>query len=118
PTGGDAANPDSIVDYCTTQCFYDNVVMPDPTNPDIVYVAGSYGYDQSPQSGGIYRSTDGGQTWKSLGLDLHPDFHALAFEPDDSKHVVIGNDGGVWQSANRGGRLGGRAAPARARTRS
>jgi uncharacterized repeat protein (TIGR01451 family) len=105
PTGGPASNPDSILDYCTTQCFYDNVVMPDPTNPDIVYVEGSYGYDQSPQSGGVYRSTDGGQTWKSLGYDLHPDFHALAFQPNDTKHVVIGNDGGVWQSFNRGGRL-------------
>ena len=29
----------SIRDYCGTQCFYDNVVKPDPTNPDIVYVA-------------------------------------------------------------------------------
>ena len=85
PTGGPTSDPDSILDYCTTQCFYDNVVTPDPTNPDIVYVAGSYGYDQSPQSGGIYRSTDGGQTWKSLGYDLHPDFHAIAFEPDNTE---------------------------------
>jgi uncharacterized repeat protein (TIGR01451 family) len=105
PTGGPASNPDSILDYCTTQCFYDNVVMPDPTNPDIVYVEGSYGYDQSPGSGGVYRSMDGGQTWKSLGYDLHPDFHALAFQPNDTKHIAIGNDGGVWQSHNRGGRL-------------
>jgi len=105
PTGGPTTDPDSILDYCTTQCFYDNVVTPDPTNPDIVYVAGSYGYDQSPQSGGIYRSTDGGQHWKSLGYNLHPDFHAVAFEPDNTNHVVIGNDGGVWQSQNKGGRL-------------
>lgn len=105
PTGGDASNPDSILDYCTTQCFYDNVIAPDPTDPNTIYVAGSYGYDQSPQSGGIYRSTDGGQTWTSLGYDLHPDFHALAFEPDDTHHVVIGNDGGIWQSSHQGGRL-------------
>ena len=39
PTGGPTTGPDSIVDYCGTQCFYDNVVKPDPTNPDIVYVA-------------------------------------------------------------------------------
>ena len=32
----------------------------DPTNPDIVYAGGSFGYDLSPQSGGIFRSTDGG----------------------------------------------------------
>jgi uncharacterized repeat protein (TIGR01451 family) len=104
PTGGPAENPDSILDYCGTQCFYDNVVSPDPKNADIVYVGGSYGYDQSPGSGGIYRSTDGGQSWKSLGNDLHRDFHAFAFDRSDSKHVVLGNDGGVWQSHNRGGR--------------
>lgn len=96
---------DSIVNYCGTQCFYDNVVRPDPTNPDVVYVLGSYGYGNSPQSGGVYRSTDGGATWKSLGYDLHPDFHAFAFQPTDTSHIAIGNDGGVWESHTGGGRL-------------
>jgi uncharacterized repeat protein (TIGR01451 family) len=95
---------DSIVNYCGTQCFYDNEVKPDPTNPDVVYVLGSYGYNNSPQSGGIYRSKDGGQTWQNLGNDLHPDFHAIAFQPNDTAHIAIGNDGGVWQSHARGGR--------------
>ena len=96
---------DAVTDYCGTQCFYDNVVLPDPSNLSTIYVAGSYGYGNSPQSGGIYRSTDGGQTWKNLGYDLHPDFHAIAVQPGDTAHVVIGNDGGVWRSHNRGGRL-------------
>jgi uncharacterized repeat protein (TIGR01451 family) len=103
PTGGGS---DSVLGYCGSQCFYDNVVKPDPTNPDVLYVAGVYGYNNSPQSGGIYRSTDGGATWKNLGYDLHPDFHAIAFQPNDTKHVAIGNDGGVWQSSAGGGRNG------------
>jgi uncharacterized repeat protein (TIGR01451 family) len=94
----------TILDYCGTQCFYDNVVKPDPTNPNVVYVLGSYGYNFSPQSGGVFRSTDGGATWKNLGYDLHPDFHAFAFQPNDTSHVAIGNDGGVWQSSTGGGR--------------
>jgi uncharacterized repeat protein (TIGR01451 family) len=94
----------TIVDYCGTQCFYDNVVKPDPTNPNVVYVLGSYGYNFSPPSGGVFRSTDGGATWKNLGYDLHPDFHAFAFDPSDTSHVAIGNDGGVWQSHTGGGR--------------
>ena len=73
-------------------------MKPDPTDPNIVYVLGSYGYNFSPQSGGVFRSTDGGATWKNLGYDLHPDFHAFAFEPDNTQHIAIGNDGGVWQS--------------------
>jgi uncharacterized repeat protein (TIGR01451 family) len=103
---GTSTGINSVVNYCGTQCFYDNVVKPDPTNPDVVYVLGSYGYNNSPQSGGIYRTTDGGATWRNIGYDMHPDFHAFAFQPTDTKHVVVGNDGGVWQSHNMGGRLG------------
>ncbi len=95
---------DSVLNYCGTQCFYDNEVKPDPTNPNVVYVLGSYGYGNSPQSGGVYRSKDGGQTWLNLGYDLHPDFHAVAFQPNNTAHVAIGNDGGVWQSPAGGGR--------------
>ena len=57
-------------------------------------------------TGGIYRSDDGGQTWRDLGYDQHPDFHALAFDPKNSDHILMGNDGGVWYSAHRGGRIG------------
>jgi uncharacterized repeat protein (TIGR01451 family) len=104
PTG---SGIDSILGYCGTQCFYDNVVKVDPTNPNVVYLGGVYGYNNSPQSGGVFRSTDGGATWQSLGYDLHPDFHAIAFQPNDTKHVVIGNDGGAWQSFTGGGRDAG-----------
>jgi uncharacterized repeat protein (TIGR01451 family) len=100
------SGPDAVAAYCGTQCFYDNFVKPDPTNPNVVYVGGSYGYNNTPQSGGVYRTTDGGATWKSLGYDLHPDFHAFAFQPNNTQHVAVGNDGGIWQSATGGGRNG------------
>ena len=105
PTSG-ATPADSVLDYCGTQCFYDNVVEPDPTNPDHVIVAGSFGYGLSPQSGGVYRSDDGGMTWKNIGWDQHPDFHALAFDPNNPNNVLIGSDGGVWYSNHQGGRNG------------
>jgi uncharacterized repeat protein (TIGR01451 family) len=101
----------SVSDYCGTQCFYDNVIQADPTNPNIVFAAGSFGYNLSPPSGGVFRSIDGGQTWVNLGWDQHPDFHALAFDPTNTAHVLIGSDGGVWYSANRGGRPNGTASP-------
>jgi uncharacterized repeat protein (TIGR01451 family) len=100
PTG---TGRESVLDYCATQCYYDNVVEADPTNPDVVFVAGVYDYSHG--AGGIFRSTDGGQTWKNLGYDQHPDFHALAFDPSDTQHVMIGSDGGVWYSPDLGGRL-------------
>jgi uncharacterized repeat protein (TIGR01451 family) len=105
-TGSPTSGSNSVIAYCGTQCSYDNVVKPDPTNPNVVYALGVYGYNNSPQSGGIYRSTDGGATWRNLGYDLHPDFHALAFQPNNTQHIAIGNDGGVWDSHTGGGRNG------------
>ena len=101
---GATNDADNVEDYCGTQCFYDNVIEVDPNNPDVVFAGGSFGYDLSPQSGGIFRSTDGGPHWMNLGWDLHPDFHALAMDPSNPSHVLIGNDGGVWYSPDRGGR--------------
>jgi uncharacterized repeat protein (TIGR01451 family) len=104
-TGTGTGPIDTVQDYCGTQCFYDNVIEVDPKDPNIVYAGGSYGYNMSPPSGGIFRSTDGGATWANLGWNLHPDFHALAMDPAHPDHVLIGNDGGVWYSPDRGGRL-------------
>ncbi|MDP9281365.1 MAG: hypothetical protein M3P38_04625 [Chloroflexota bacterium] len=95
-------SPDKVEDYCGGQCFYDNVIEVDPTNPNIVFAGGQFDYGIG--SGGIFRSDDGGLTWKNLGWDQHPDFHALAFDPSKPAHVLSGSDGGVWYSANRGGR--------------
>jgi uncharacterized repeat protein (TIGR01451 family) len=99
PTG---SGRESVLNYCDGQCFYDNVIEPDPTNPDVVFAAGVFDYAHG--AGGIFRSTDGGQTWRNLGYDQHPDFHALAFDPSNTQHVMIGSDGGVWYSPDLGGR--------------
>ncbi|HEX4689587.1 MAG TPA: hypothetical protein VH276_02790 [Solirubrobacteraceae bacterium] len=101
---GPQGENDAVDNYCDIQCSYDNVVEADPNNPNVVFAAGEYGYDLHPQSGGVFRSDDGGQTWKNLGWDLHPDFHAFAWDPTKSGHVAIGNDGGVLTSNDLGGR--------------
>ncbi|HSS60907.1 MAG TPA: hypothetical protein VLK30_05565 [Candidatus Limnocylindrales bacterium] len=98
---------DSVLGYCGTQCTYDNVIETDPTNPNVVFAAGSFGYTLSPPSGGIYRSDDGGASWKNLGADQHPDFHSVVFDPNNSQNVLIGSDGGVWYSPDQGGRVPG-----------
>jgi len=99
PAGSGA---DTVEDYCGGQCFYDNTIDVDPTNPDVVFAGGQFNYGIG--SGGIFRSDDGGTTWKNLGYDQHPDFHAFAFNPANTAQVIIGSDGGVWYSDDRGGR--------------
>ena len=98
-----------VADYCTSQCTYDNVIETDPTNPNVVFAGGSFGYNLSPPSGGIFRSDDGGASWKNLGWDQHPDFHSVVFDPNNSQNILIGSDGGVWYSQHQGGRVPGSA---------
>ena len=42
----------------------------------------------------LFRSTDGGKTTAQIGQNTHGDHHDLWVDPDDSEHVVDGNDGG------------------------
>lgn len=48
---------------------------------------------------------NGGTSWVDIGFNLHPDYHAIAIRKDNPSILVMGNDGGVWWSASRGGRL-------------
>lgn len=50
-------------------------------------------------------SKDGGKTWTAVGIEdtgVHVDHHALAFDPSDPKHLVLGNDGGLYESYDEG----------------
>jgi photosystem II stability/assembly factor-like uncharacterized protein len=47
----------------------------------------------------IERSSDGGRTWRTVPLpDVHVDHHDIVFDPADPKHILIGNDGGLYES--------------------
>jgi photosystem II stability/assembly factor-like uncharacterized protein len=42
---------------------------------------------------------DGGKTFKNLGLkDRHVDDHALWIDPKNTKHIIIGGDGGLYET--------------------
>ncbi len=46
---------------------------------------------------------DGGKTWKPLGNNnRHVDDHAMWIDPTDTKHFLIGGDGGVYESFDGG----------------
>jgi len=74
-----------------------------PDDPDRVYVPGQV----------FWASEDGGRTFQELDgaivhlLDhdarvLHLDQHELWINPDDEDHMIVGNDGGVYVTYDRG----------------
>jgi photosystem II stability/assembly factor-like uncharacterized protein len=60
-----------------------------PSDPKILYVASGEGLHRPDLSvgNGIYKSTDGGQTWTHLGLREGQQIPALAVDPRDSNRL-------------------------------
>jgi photosystem II stability/assembly factor-like uncharacterized protein len=80
-------------DYATPGAQYYQELFPDPKNPDRVYAVDVF----------MKVTEDGGRTWKNVGeQDKHVDNHALWIDPEHTDHLLNGNDGGVYESWDRG----------------
>src|SRR5262245_11242261 len=83
--------------YLGDQGWYSNVVWVDPTNPDVVVIAGL----------DIYRSTDGANSfakisrWQKSPESAHADHGSIAaaggFNGTTNRSVLFGNDGGLYR---------------------
>src|SRR4051794_3869161 len=107
---------------CQRQCSYDLFVETPPGRPDTVWFGGSMVYAEirplqdlslagtSNRSNGraVMRSTDAGEHFTDMTADarrhdgsepfyeqMHPDQHALAFDPRRPDVAIVGSDGGV-----------------------
>jgi photosystem II stability/assembly factor-like uncharacterized protein len=74
------------------RAFYYTHVHADPVEKDTVYMLNV----------SAYRSTDGGKTMENFGQGTHSDHHDLWIDPDNPKHLVLGNDGGGAVSTTAG----------------
>jgi photosystem II stability/assembly factor-like uncharacterized protein len=47
----------------------------------------------------VDRSVDGGRTWAQVPLPgVHIDHHEIVFDPTDRNHIILGNDGGLYET--------------------
>ncbi len=73
--------------------FYFSLVVVDPQDFNRVYKPGLF----------LAVSDDGGTSFKPGGGSYHGDLHALWINPTSPHHLVLGTDGGVYISFDRGG---------------
>ncbi len=46
-------------------------------------------------------STDGGKKFRSISQSVHSDIHAAWIDPNNSNHILLGTDGGVYESLDQ-----------------
>jgi photosystem II stability/assembly factor-like uncharacterized protein len=86
-------------------------ILVDPRNPNLVYVA-ALGHPYGPnEERGVFRSTDGGESWqKILYKDVDTGAIALVFDPSNSKTIYADLwsarqgpwENGAWQGPGSG----------------
>ena len=74
---------------------YYHEIFVDPHRPDTIWSVNV----------NLERSTDGGKTWHQTNIEstgVHVDHHAVEFDPTDRNHILLGNDGGLYESYDEG----------------
>ncbi|MGH9362535.1 MAG: VPS10 domain-containing protein, partial [Thermoanaerobaculia bacterium] len=80
-------------DYVSGSSQYYQEIFVDPHDHERVYSMDTW----------AQVSEDGGKTFRRLGEKFkHVDNHALWIEPDDTEHLLMGCDGGIYESFDRG----------------
>lgn len=102
---------DDVLDV--TQAAYDWVLAVPPGSADVIYL-GAFEVVKGERVGqGSSGSLEAGwpavPVWNDIssrrrvGDSIHPDQHAIAFDPQDPDVVYVGNDGGIFRSPDAGG---------------
>ena len=84
---------EKMSDYVSGSPQYYNEIFADPADVDRVYSMDTF----------LHITLDGGKTFKRVGeKKKHVDNHALWIDPEDTDHLIVGCDGGLYETFNRG----------------
>lgn len=74
--------------------FYFANLIVDPKNENKIY----------KPDGSLIASSDGGRSFTNISGGAHGDFHDVWINPNNTDHVITGDDGGLWYSYDGGNR--------------
>jgi photosystem II stability/assembly factor-like uncharacterized protein len=82
-----------------------SVIVIDPKNPLTIWVGtGEKNSQRSVAYGdGVYRSDDGGKSWKNVGLKTSEHIGRIAIDPRNSDHVYVAAQGPLWGAGGERG---------------
>jgi len=75
-------------------------VVVDPNNPNTVWVGTgeNVGGRHVGYGDGVYKSTDGGETWENMGLEDSEHISTMIVHPEDSDVIWVSAQGPLWDS--------------------
>ncbi len=76
----------------TIRPFYFSTLVADPKNDSIIYKCGL----------NLIISENRGKSFRPMPGSVHSDVHTVWVNPNNTKHILIGTDGGVYESFDRG----------------
>jgi len=83
----------NMYDRVRTSYWYGRIYV-DPNDENRIWVMGV----------NVMESTDGGKTFNRVVMrGVHVDHHVVWFNPEDKNHIILGNDGGLYFTNDRGG---------------
>ena len=76
-----------------------------PSNPDVVWAGAGEGNPRNSAGvgNGVYRSLDGGDTWRHMGLEASERVHRIVVHPNDPRIVYVGAMGPLWNDGEQRG---------------